>query len=124
MVWVRWRGVTAHLMVTQHHAGKTTQRYLGSLGGAYAVSASERARMEARHPDVAIDWAIIDEALAAGPPGSRPLTPEAWDAARVEHHLRTWSATLSDLAPEERRALAAAAATLQSWRTRQPESTP
>lgn len=111
-------------MVTQHHAGKTTHRYLGSQGGAYAVSASERARFGACQPDVAIDWAIIDEALARGPPGSRPLTPEEWDAARMEHHLRTWSATLSDLAREERRALAAAASTRKSCRTRRPESTP
>ncbi len=111
-------------MATQHHAGQTTQRYLGSLGDADAVSASERARIEARHPGVAIDWAAIDEVLAAGPPGSRPWTPEEWDAARVEHPLHTWSATLSDLAPEERPALATATATLQSWRTRQPEPTP
>ncbi len=124
MAWIRWRGNTAHLMVTDHHAGKTTQRYLGSLGGAYAVTASERARIAARHPDVVVDWAAIDDALAAGPPGSPPLTVGEWDAARVEHQLREWTTTLADLEPMERQTLTAAAAVLQLWRARQPQSAP
>lgn len=124
MAWIRWRGNTAHLMVTDHHAGKTTQRYLGSLGGAYAVTASERVRIAERHPDVVVDWSAIDDALAAGPPGSRPLTPEEWDAARVEHPLREWTITLADLQPMERQTLTAAAAVLQLWRARQPGSVP
>lgn len=122
MAWIRWRGNTAHLMVTDHHAGKSTQRYLGSLGGAYAVSLADRARIAERHPDVVVDWAAIDDALAAGPPGSRPLPAEEWDAARIEHQLREWTTTLTGLQPVERHALAAAAAILQSWRARQPGS--
>ncbi len=111
-------------MVTDPDAGKTTQRYLGSLGGAYAVTASERARITERHPDVVVDWSAIDDALAAGPPGSRPLTVEEWDTARVEHQLREWSTTLADLQPMERQTLTAAASVLQLWRARQPESVP
>ncbi len=124
MAWIRWRGNMAHLMITDHHAGKTTQRYLGSLGGAYAVTASERARITNRHPDVVIDWSAIDDALAAGPLGSRPLTAEEWDAARVEHQLREWTITIADLQPMERQTLTAAAAVLQLWRARQPGSAP
>lgn len=122
MAWIRWRGSTAHLMVTDHHAGKTTQRYLGSLGGAYAASLSDRARIAERHPDVVVDWAAIDDALAAGPPGSRSLTAEEWDAARVEHQLRQWTTTLTNLQPRERNTLTAAAAVLQLWRARQTGS--
>ena len=71
-----------------------------------------------------IDWSAIDEALAADPLGSRPLTVAEWDAARVEHQLREWSTTLADLEPMERQTLTAAAAVLQLWRARQPGFVP
>jgi len=119
MAWIRWRGQTAHLMITEWVQGKSRQRYLASLGGAYAVSGSVRATIEARYPDVAIDWAGIDQALAAGPPGNAPLSPLAWDWSQVEHQLREWAATGPAVFPNERGTLLAAAAVLQAWRARE-----
>lgn len=124
MAWIRWRGQTAHLMTTEWVQGKSRQRYLASLGGAYAVSASAQAALEARYPDVLFDWAAIDHALAAGPPGSHPLTPEAWTWAAVEHHLRDWAMTGPLEDPHQRATLLAAAAVLQSWRARQDQNPP
>lgn len=124
MAGMRWRGSIAPLMVTDHHADHTPQRYLGSRGGAYAASLSDRAPIAERHPDVVVDWAVIDDALAAGPPGSRSLTAEEWDAARVAHPLRQWTPTRTDLPPRERHTLAAAAAILPLSRARQTGSTP
>ncbi len=124
MAWIRWRGQTAHLMTTEWVTGKSRQRYLTSLGGAYAVAASVRTAIEARYPDVVVDWAAIDRALAAGPPGSRPLTPDEWNWAQVEHRLRDWATTGPEGFPNERATLLAAAAVLQSWRARLEPMTP
>ena len=70
MAWIRWRGSNAHLMTTERRPGHVVQRYLTSLGGAYSVSTAQRAAIEARYPHVSIDWAAIDEALAAGHAGA------------------------------------------------------
>ena len=118
MAWIRWRGTNAHLMMTERRQGHTVQRYLASLGGAYAVSASQRASLEARYPEVSMDWAAIDEALAAGPPGAGTLSAPEWDAVHIEHQLRMWAENATDLFPAERAALAQAAHALQSWRAR------
>ncbi len=121
MAWIRWRGSNAHLMVTEWIEGKHRQRYIESLGGVYSVSASMRAVLAARYPDLRIDWAAIDHALAQGPPGTRPLAPEAWDFAAVEHHLRDWALGGEGL-PSERGALEEAANILQIWRVRRERS--
>lgn len=124
MAWIRWRGTTAHLMATVWIAGKNRHRYLASLGGVYSVSAGTRAAVSANYPDLHIDWAAIDRALAQGPPGTRPLPPEAWDWAAVEHQLRDWAVQEEVLACE-RRTLEEAAEILQSWRVhREREGTP
>ena len=122
MAWIRWRGSTAQLMTTVWSDGHKRQRYLASLGGAYAVSLAQRAALEARFPEVPFDWAAIDRALTAGPPGSRPPTAEMWDWAHMEHLLRDWAATGPAVYPDERPALLAAAAVLQSWRARRDQN--
>ncbi len=118
MAWIRWRGSNAHLMTTERRPGHAVQRYLTSLGGAYSVSTAQRAAIEARYPHVSIDWAAIDEALAAGPPGTRALSAPEWDAVHIEHPLRMWAENGPHLFPAERAALATAARALQSWRAR------
>ena len=115
MAWIRWRGPNAHLMVTVWVEGKSRQRYLGSLGGVYSVQTATRAAFEARHPDLVFDWAAIDHALAAGPPATPSLPPDAWDWATVEHTLRTWAAS-SEGREWERSALETAADVLREWR--------
>ena len=105
-------------MTTEWVDGKSRQRYLASLGGVYAVSGSLRAAIAAQYPDVVIDWAAIDCALAVGPPGSQPLPATAWDWAYVEHLLREWAATGPEVFPNERATVQAAAAVLQAWRVR------
>ncbi|PSR32103.1 MAG: hypothetical protein C7B46_15895 [Sulfobacillus benefaciens] len=87
-------GPTAHLMITEWVQGQSRQRYLASLGGAYAVSESVRATIETRYPAVTIDWAVIDQTLAAGPSGTPLLSPLAWDWSPVEHQLREWAALI------------------------------
>jgi len=121
MAWIRWRGTTAHLMVTEWVEGKSRQRYLGSLGGDYAVSNTTRSLFAARYPDLIIDWAAIDQTLAAGPPGSHPLSPDAWDWATVEHRLRDW-ADRPEASTQDRSTLVAAAYVLQRWRAQQDQS--
>ena len=62
-------------MTTERRHGQSVQRYLASLGGAYAVSPPQRAAITLRYPTVPIDWAAIDDALAAGPSAPRALDP-------------------------------------------------
>ena len=89
---------------------------LANLGGAYAVHRAIRARVDAAFPHLRVDWAAIDRALAAGPPGSAPLTAEQWTWEGAAHALRDWArctAVLSD-----RGSLESAAAVLTAWMAR------
>ena len=115
MAWIRWRGTSAHLMVTVWVEGKNRQRYLGNLGGVYSVSPAMRRAIADRYPDLPIDWAAIDRTLAQGPPGTPPLGSDAEDWATVEHHLRDW-ALRADLPAHDRRMLEDTADLLQDWR--------
>lgn len=124
MAWIRWRGLNAHLMTTEQRQGHSVQRYLVSLGGSYSVSASQRAAIESNYPDVVVDWAAIDEALAAGPPGARPLSAPEWDAVHIEHQLRIWAEQAPDLLPSEREAFVRTAQALQLWRARRDGAPP
>lgn len=122
MAWIRWRGATAQLMATVWDRGKSRQQYLGSLGGEYTVPAHIRAQITARFPALPIDWDAVNRALAAGPPGTPPLSPTAWTWAEVEWRLEAWSQTGPATEPYEHQALHAAAVVLRAWRSREEQA--
>ncbi|NMP25040.1 hypothetical protein [Sulfobacillus harzensis] len=119
MAWVRWRGQSAQLLATVWEDGRSRQRVLANFHGAYSVSWSLREAVARNFPGLPIDWAAVSEALAQGPPAEPPLSPTAWDWARVEHQLQVWAHQSWGDAPE-RACLQAAAAVLSSWRSRHP----
>ncbi|MGC8474411.1 MAG: hypothetical protein ACP5PW_08425 [Candidatus Dormibacteria bacterium] len=113
MAWVRWRGGCAQLLATVWDHGRSRQVLLVNLQGAYAASTRLRAAVTAQFPTIPVDWAAVDRALAAGPPGTPALTPPQNTWATVAHDLRTWA--LATEVPSERGALDAAAAVLTTW---------
>ena len=118
MAWIRWRGHTAQLMATIGDHGKQRQQYLGSLGAEYTVPEPVKARITARFPTLTIDWDAVNRTVAAGPPGTPPPSPAAWDWARVEWLLEDWSQTGPSAYPYESQALHHAALILRQWRAR------
>ncbi|MCY0909846.1 MAG: hypothetical protein OWR62_15825 [Sulfobacillus thermotolerans] len=68
--------------------------------GGYVVSSSTRAAIAAQYPEYPVDWAQIDRALAAGPPGAQPLSPQQLSWLEVEGQLREWAETPSVLGRE------------------------
>lgn len=122
MAWVRWRGGCAQLLATVWDSGRSRQVLLANLQGAYAAPASLRAAVTARFPTISVDWAAVDRALAAGPPGTPALTLAQNTWATVAHDLRTWA--LATEVPSERRVLEAAAAVLTHWLATVPPAPP
>lgn len=123
MAFVRWRGNCAQLLVTRWENGKSRQLCLANFHGAYTVPWSVRQAVTHDYPALQIDWVAIEAALAQGPPGSRPLTPEEWDWAHCERLLTEWGhGSAGD--PAERDQLLGAAAVLQSWRARRDRASP
>jgi hypothetical protein len=91
MAFLRWRGTRAQLLATVYQDGRSRQVVLATLGGAYAVPRTIRARVDTAFPHLRVDWAAIDRALAAGPSGSTPLTAEQWTWESAAHALRDWA---------------------------------
>ena len=75
MAFVRWRGHSAQLLTTVYERGRSRQVLLGRLPEAGGVPLHRRAAIAARWPDLRIDWAAVDRALAAGPPDAPALPP-------------------------------------------------
>lgn len=119
MAFIRWRGHCAQLLMTEYREGRSHQICLANLRGAYAVPVTLRADIRERYPEIVMDWAAIDHALAAGPPGAHPLSPEQLSWLDVERHLRAWAEEAHG-DPHERSVLQQAADVLVHWRARQP----
>lgn len=113
MAFLRWRGTRAQLLATVYEDGRSRQVVLANLGGAYTVHRTIRARVDAAFPHLHVDWAAIDGALAVGPPGSAPLTPEPWTWETAAHALRDGARCTA--VPRDRGALESAAAVLTGW---------
>ena len=116
MAFVRWRGGCAQLLATVGEAGHARQILLANLHGACAAPGALREGIAARFPALPIDWAAVDRALAAGPPGTPALTPAARTWAETAHDLRTWALTTDRVS--ERGALDVAASVLTLWAAR------
>ena len=121
MAFVRWRGHSAQLLTTVYERGRSRQVLLGRLPEAGGVPLHRRAAIAARWPDLRIDWAAVDRALAAGPPDAPALPPRARTWAETAHDLRTWALTTDWVS--ERQALEDAARVLAAWAARTPPPT-
>jgi hypothetical protein len=118
MAFVRWRGGCAQLLATVWEDGHPRQILLTNLHGAGAATGALRETIATRFPALTVDWAAVDRALAAGPPGRPALPPAGRTWAETAHDLRTWALTTPFVS--ERTALEAAAGVLTLWAARRP----
>lgn len=114
MAFVRWRGRCAQLLATVYDHGTSHQVLLASLGGAYTVNPSLQEDIAQRWPALTIHWAVINETLALGPPGTPTPTSAQRTWLDIAHLLRQWADTEAH-GPQERRDLFAVAALLTTW---------
>ena len=121
MAFVRWRGGCAQLLASVWEDGRSHQILLANLPG-FAAPVVLREVIAARFPTLTVDWAAVDRALAAGPPGRPALTPTARTWAETAHDLRTWALTTD--VPRERTDLEMAARVLTLWASRGPAPSP
>ena len=121
MAFVRWRGGCAQLLASVWEDGRSHQILLTNVPG-FAAPVALRAGIAARFPTLTVDWAAVDRALVAGPPGRPALSPQARTWAETAHDLRTWALTTD--VPRERTDLERAARVLTLWATRVPASPP
>lgn len=114
MAFVRWRGRSAALLATVYDHGTSRQVLLANLGGAFSVSQSLQDAIAQRWPNLTIQWSVINEALALGPPDTPApsLVQRTW--LDVAHLLRQWADSEAHV-PQERRDLFAAAMVLTAW---------
>ncbi len=117
MAFVRWRGNCAQLLMTVNVDGRPRQRLLANLQGAYATTPRLWARVAEAFPDVVIDWAAVDRALAVGPPSAPPPTAEQLQWATVAHQLLVWATTGPPDDPRDGLQLEAAAEVLARWQS-------
>lgn len=117
MAFVRWRGNRAQLLTTRYDKGRSRQICVANLQNGYFVPEWIKADVKQRHPQVKVDWAAVDRALAEGPPGSPPLTQGERQYAEVEQALRQW-ADESPI-PSEARILRLAAQLVTNQRARE-----
>ncbi len=115
MAFVRWRGHCAQLLATYYQDGRSRQLCLANLHAGYAVPLGLRTQVAQSYPAIPVDWAAIDRALAAGPPGSPVLTTAQQTWLAVELQLRAWAQEPMDY-PSDRHALEVAANVLTRWR--------
>lgn len=108
MAFVRWRGNSAQLLATMYEGGRSRQVILANLRGGYSVANSVRQDVKERYPHIAVDWSKINEALARGPAGEKPLSKKQWEWFEVEQALQQWAAEPNTLASEARTLLDAA----------------
>lgn len=121
MAFVRWRGNCAQLLATRYEAGRSRQILLANLQSGYSVQRGMQKSVTNRFPDIPVDWAAVDRALAQGPPGSPPLTEEQWTYVEVERALRQWATTLP-LFKQDAEILRSAAQVLASRRAQETQS--
>jgi hypothetical protein len=119
MAFVRWRGCSAQLLATVYENGQSKQITLARLPDFYASDLT-RMRVAEKFPEVKVDWAAVDRALAQGPPSGvlkQDTPPEHLDYAAVEHCLHQWAeeAEKADMENDATKLLMAAAV-LTKWR--------
>lgn len=119
MAFVRWRGCCAQLLTTVYENGRSKQIALARLPEFYASDLT-KLRVAEKFPEVKVDWAAVDRALAQGPPSGvlkQDTPPEHLDYAAVEHYLRQWAdeAERADLG-NDATTLLMAANVLTNWR--------
>ena len=90
---VRWRGTCAQLLATVYENGRSRQILLTNLPNAYVLQAQRKA-VSTRFPDIHVDWAAVDEAIARGWPGPRPVPRAIITCAAAEHLLRSLAEAL------------------------------
>lgn len=93
MAFVRWRGCSAQLLTTVYENGRSKQIVLARLPEFY-TSDLIKMRVAEKFPHIKVDWAVVDRALAQGPPSGvlkQDTPPEHLDYAAVEHCLRQWA---------------------------------
>jgi hypothetical protein len=93
LAFVRWRGNCAQLLTTRYEEGRSRQILIANLQSGYFVPRWVQEDVAQRFPEIEVDWAEIDHALAKGPLGTPPITEEQWNYAKVEHALRQWALT-------------------------------
>ena len=118
MAFVRWRGRCAQLLTTIYDQGRSRQLLLANLQAGYYAPQWIKEDVARRFPHIPVDWAQVNHALAAGPPGSPPLSAAQWECSAVEQALRQFALD-PDLYPHEVSDLKIAAQTLTNWRARQ-----
>ncbi len=123
MAFVRWRGQSAQLLTTIYEQGRSRQLLLANLREGYYAPQWVQEDVTTRFPQIEVDWAQVNHALAKGPPSTPPLSAEQWDCVAVEEALRQF-ATQSSLLPGEANLLRIAAQTLTNWRARQTPTAP
>lgn len=113
MAFVRWRGNCAQRLATITVDGRPRHRLLANLRGAYRTTPQLRQHIAERFPDISVDWAAVDRALAQGPPTATPPTADQLQWAATAHQLSVWATASED--PCDRRALTTAADVLTRW---------
>jgi len=119
MAFVRWRSCCAQLLTTVYENGRSKQIVLARLPEFYASDLTKM-RVAEKFPEVKVDWAAVDRALAQGPPSGvlkQDTPPEHLDYAAVEHYLRQWAdeAEKADMGNDATK-LRIAAGVLTQWR--------
>lgn len=98
MAFVRWRGNGAPLLASITVDGRPRQTLLANLPGAVHTTPSIAKAVAANFPDVMVDWAAVDQALAISPPTAElPSPQQQW--AKTAHHLLSGRRTVQTMIP-------------------------
>ena len=117
MAFVRWRGRCSQLIATIYQDGRSKKITLANLPGFYVFESTKRHVTE-KFPQIKVDWAAVDRALAQGPPGilkkDTPTQHLIW--ADIEHCLREWAECAEKTSTSDATYLRTAADVLTRWR--------
>ncbi len=83
MAFVCLRGHCAQLLATVYEEGRSRQVVVSAIPEAGWLTPGRREYIATRWPQLRLDWAAVDRALAAGPPGSPPPFPQAAPGGRL-----------------------------------------
>ena len=120
MAFVRWRGNCAQLLATVTVEGRPRHQLLANLQGAYRTTPSLWAQVAAAFPTIVVDWAVVDRALAVGPPNAVPPTSQQLTWADTAHALRVWAIQPGHVR-EDQQILVQAADILTRWQSQRQD---
>lgn len=66
---------------------RSRQLLLANLREGYYAPQWVQEEVTTRFPQIEVDWAQVNHAIAKEPPGTPPLSAEQWDLAAVEHPM-------------------------------------